>query len=163
VLPPAPRSSPCIASLWDVKKTYSTNEIQIHWDSDRCIHTGWCSKALIEVFNPEQRPWIQLDSGQLDDVVAVVEKCPSGALTYTRDDGGEQEALQVPAKVVPWPNGPYFVRGSFEVEDRHGNRFDSGPRATLCRCGHSKNQPFCDLSHRDVGFRSYPRADDEHS
>ena len=55
---------------------------------------------------------------------------------------------------------PYFVRGSFQVEDRHGNTFDTGPRATLCRCGHSQNQPFCDLSHREAGFRSYPRAEE---
>ena len=146
-----------------MKKTYSTDQIEVHWDSDRCIHVGWCSKALIEVFNPEQRPWIQLDAGRLEDVVAVAERCPSGALTYTRTDGGAQEVLETPATVVPWPNGPYFVRGSFEVEDRHGNRFETGPRATLCRCGHSQNQPFCDLSHRDHKFSSYPRADDDSS
>jgi len=144
-----------------MKKTYATDEVEVHWDSDRCIHTGWCTKALVEVFNPQQRPWIQLDKGTLDAVVAVAERCPSGALTYTRLDGGSQEQLQVPASIVPWPNGPYFVRGSFEVEDRHGNRFDTGPRATLCRCGQSENQPFCDLSHRDTGFRSYPRAEGE--
>jgi CDGSH-type Zn-finger protein len=118
---------------------------------------------LIEVFNPEQRPWIQLDSGRLDEIVAVVEKCPSGALTYTRSDGGAQEVIETPATIVPWPNGPYFVRGSFQVHDRHGNTFDTGPRATLCRCGHSQNHPFCDLSHRENKFSSYPRADDDSS
>ena len=141
-----------------MKRSYSTAAIEVHWDSGRCIHTGWCSKALIDVFNPEQRPWIQLDSGTLDEIVAVVEKCPSGALTYTRLDGGADEELHGSASIVPWPNGPYFVRGSFSVTDRHGNEFETGPRATLCRCGQSENQPFCDLSHRDSGFKSYPQA-----
>lgn len=141
-----------------MERTYATDQIEVHWDSDRCIHTGFCSKALLAVFNPQQRPWIQLDAGELDEIVQVVENCPSGALTYRRVDGGPQEVPQVPVSIIPWPNGPYFVRGSFEVTDRHGDAFDTGPRATLCRCGNSKNQPYCDLSHRDVGFRSYPRV-----
>ncbi len=141
-----------------MERTYATDDIEVHWDSGRCIHTGWCSKALIEVFNTEQRPWIQLDAGPLDEIVKVIENCPSGALTYRRLDGGPQEEVAVPATIVPWPNGPYFVRGSFQVEDRHGEAFDTAPRATLCRCGQSANHPFCDLSHRESGFSSYPRA-----
>ena len=144
-----------------MKKTYATSEIEVHWDSERCIHTGWCSKSLIEVFNPQQRPWIQLDEGTLDQVVAVVEQCPSGALQYTRVDGGPPEDVAATATIVPWPNGPYFVRGSFAVDDRHGQSFDVGPRATLCRCGNSSNQPFCDLTHREIGFRSYPQVKEE--
>lgn len=142
-----------------MKRTYSTDAIAVHWDSGRCIHTGWCSDALVSVFNPEQRPWIQLDEGELDAIVAVVERCPSGALTYTRQDGGPGEEPEVPATIIPWPNGPYHVRGSFEVTDRHGKTFDTAPRATLCRCGQSDNHPFCDLSHREAEFRSYPRVD----
>ena len=141
------------------KRTYSTDAIEVHWDSSRCIHTGWCSKELLAVFNPEQRPWIQLDQGELDAIVTVVEACPSGALTYTRTDGGPQEQVPDPATIIPWPNGPYHVRGSFLVEDRHGETFDTGPRATLCRCGQSQRHPYCDLSHRDAKFRSYPRVD----
>ncbi len=147
------------ASFLGMQRTYATDAIDVHWDSDRCIHTGWCSKALIEVFNPERKPWIELDPSKLDEIIAVVENCPSGALTYTRTDGGDQEAPPTPVSIIPWPNGPYFVRGLFVVSDRHGNEFETGPRATLCRCGHSKNQPFCDLSHREAGFKSYPRAD----
>lgn len=142
------------------ERTYSTEAIEVHWDSERCIHTGLCSKNLIAVFNPQQRPWIQLDQGEIDQIVAVVEGCPSGALTYTRTDGGPQEKLEAPATIVPWPNGPYHVTGSFLVEDRHGEVFDAGPRATLCRCGQSKQHPFCDLSHRDAKFHSYPRVVD---
>lgn len=142
-----------------MKRTYATDEVEVMWDSGRCIHTGWCSKALLEVFNPEQRPWVQLDEGELEDIIAVVEACPSGALSYRRLDGGPEEQVPSPATIIPWPNGPYFVRGSFRVEDRHGAKFDVGPRATLCRCGQSENHPFCDLSHRKAGFRSYPRAD----
>lgn len=140
------------------KRTYETDELQVHWDSDRCIHTGWCTKNLISVFNTEQRPWIQLDKGERDAIIETIEKCPSGALSYTRVDGGPDEEVQVPATIIPWPNGPYFVRGSFQVTDRHGEVFDTAPRATLCRCGQSSQHPFCDNTHKKVSFRSYPRV-----
>ena len=67
----------------------------------------------------------------------------------------------MPATIVPWPNGPYFVRGSFAVTDRHGVEYDTAPRASLCRCGHSQQHPFCDNSHKEAKFRSYPRVEEE--
>ncbi len=141
-----------------VKRTYSNGQIVVHWDSERCIHTGWCAKGYPEVFDTSRRPWVLVDGADTDQIVNTIETCPSGALSYERLDGGPQEVADVPTTVIPWPNGPYFVRGEFEVRDRHGDVFVDGPRATLCRCGQSKNHPFCDLSHRTTGFRSYPRA-----
>jgi CDGSH-type Zn-finger protein len=64
--------------------------------------------------------------------------------------------------VVPRPNGPLFVRGRVEVRDAEGELIAAGNRMTLFRCGHSQNQPFCDLSHRDVGFTDNPLVIAEH-
>lgn len=142
-------------------RSYQNEQLVVHWTAERCVHVGFCVNALVEVFDRERRPWIELGETDVDEIVRVVENCPSGALTYERLDGGGQEKPEDPVSIVPWPNGPLFVRGSFEVRDRHGNTFDTGPRAALCRCGQSRNHPFCDLSHRDAGFRSYPQANRE--
>lgn len=60
------------------------------------------------------------------------------------------------AKITPSINGPLRVEGEFEIRDPKGNTFDLGGRTTisLCRCGQSKNKPFCDGSHRAAGFTS---------
>ena len=142
-------------------RTYRNDEIEILWDSSRCIHSGLCLQGYPEVFDVDRRPWVELAGSTTDQVVATVESCPSGALRYHRLDGGADEAVHTPTTVIPWPNGPYFVRGNIEIMDRRGEVFTVATRATLCRCGASKNQPFCDLSHRDAGFRSYPRAESE--
>lgn len=139
-------------------RTYRNDDIEVYWDSTRCIHTGRCLQGYDSVFDVSHRPWIELDGADVDRVVATVESCPSGALAYHRLDDGPDEVPDSPATVVPWPNGPYFVRGDLEIQDRHGGLFGAGMRATLCRCGASNNQPFCDLSHREVGFRSYPQT-----
>ena len=54
-------------------------------------------------------------------------------------------------------NGPYLVEGPVTIVDHQGNAFTAGadkPAIALCRCGASKNKPFCDGSHRDCGFQA---------
>lgn len=143
------------------KRDYRTEEIIVHWDSSRCIHSGICLRSLHSVFNLRQKPWVDVQAADAGDIATTIEKCPSGALSYTRLDG-PGEAPPGTTTVVPSPNGPLYVRGDVEVRDAEGKLLGAGYRMTLCRCGHSQNQPFCDLSHRDVGFTDNPRAIAEH-
>ena len=62
-------------------KTYPRDDIEIVWQSDKCIHSGICARGLKEVFQPRERPWIKADGASKDDIIAQVEKCPSGALS----------------------------------------------------------------------------------
>ena len=144
-----------------MKRTYENDQIRVMWDSSLCIHTGRCLRAAGEVFDVGRRPWVDLDGGTLEETIRAIEECPSGALRYERLDDGPQEVAASPVTVIPWPNGPLMVRGNVEVRDARGELFDVGPRLTLCRCGHSKNHPFCDLSHREAKFKNYPRVENE--
>lgn len=140
------------------KRTYEDGSIRVSWDSSLCIHTAHCIKAGGGVFDPSRRPWVDLSMASAETVVAAVEGCPTGALRYERLDGGPQEQVAEQTTIVPFPNGPLMVRGELEVRDRHGDLFVAAPRVALCRCGESKNQPFCDLSHRDSAFRDHAKA-----
>ena len=140
------------------KRTFSSDAISVHWESERCIHTAICLNALPQVFDLQRRPWIKAGAEDAATVAAAVERCPTGALTYERHDGAIGEQPREPVSVVPWPNGPLMVRGAVEVIDAKGELFATGNRMTLCRCGHSQNQPFCDLSHRAARFRNNPRV-----
>ena len=143
------------------ERSYRTDEIIVHWDSSRCIHTGICLRSLHAVFNLRQKPWVDVEAASADEIAATIEKCPSGALSYTQVGAGGETPPEI-TTVVPIPNGPLSVRGAIEVRDSEGDLIAAGSRMTLCRCGHSKNQPFCDLSHRDIGFTDTPRAIAEH-
>lgn len=64
-------------------------------------------------------------------------------------------------KIRMRPNGPFVVEGAFELADSEGVTFplsSDKPAIALCRCGGSKNRPFCDGSHRDCDFQSDERA-----
>ncbi len=139
------------------ERTYETDEITIYWDSSRCIHTGNCLRALPEVFDTSRRPWVQPGDHAGEEIVDAIEQCPTGALKYAWKDGSPT-ADKGTVRVVPSPNGPLFVRGTVRIETRRGDVIAQEDRVALCRCGASQNQPFCDLSHRDVGFRDNPNV-----
>ena len=136
------------------RRTYETDAIAVHWDSTRCIHTARCIAALPQVFDPARRPWIDVQASGADAVAEAVRRCPTGALRYTRLDGAPQEEPQRPAVAVPVPDGPLLVMGDLRVQGPEGEVITEETRLTLCRCGRSRNQPFCDNSHLAAGFRS---------
>ena len=58
-------------------------------------------------------------------------------------------------------NGPYQLKGEFEIIDATGDRFEVGHSVSLCRCGYSENKPFCDGTHEEIHFKSTPRVKDD--
>ena len=80
-------------------------------------------------------------------IIAAVEACPTGALEYEMP--GRTEAAPDPLEITPLPDGPLLLRGDVVVRDEAGNVLRRARRVALCRCGRSRNKPFCDNSHRD--------------
>ena len=133
-------------------KDYRNAEIVVHWDAVRCIHTGICTRGLPEVFDVSHRPWISVDAAAADAIAAVVEQCPTGALRYSRLDDRPAEAASEAMTVTPMRNGPLYVRGPVRVVAPDGHVIAEETRVALCRCGATANPPFCDNSHRAIGF-----------
>jgi CDGSH-type Zn-finger protein len=102
----------------------------------------------------QRRPWVDISSADADSIAAAVQTCPTGALRFERRDGGPQDEPERPAVAVPIPDGPLLVMGDLRVIDHEGEVAAEEYRLTLCRCGRTKNQPFCDNSHLMSSFRS---------
>jgi hypothetical protein len=82
-------------------------------------------------------------------MTAMIDRCPSGALTYRDSDGNERELA---AEVAIIEDGPIFVSGWVPITRADGKLMEARGRVTLCRCGHSANKPLCDGAHAKVGF-----------
>lgn len=67
-------------------KRYSNGEITVVWEPARCQHGGTCFRGLPLVFDPRRRPWVQLEHADTATITAQVDRCPSGALSWTRDE-----------------------------------------------------------------------------
>jgi len=66
-----------------MKMQYKNENITIHWDQSKCIHAGVCVRLLPSVYNPKERPWVKIENASSEELTAQIDKCPSGALSYT--------------------------------------------------------------------------------
>jgi len=71
------------SSCWSpgMKRTYENKKIRVFWDSEKCIHSGNCLLGLPQVFNPQSRPWVDIDAADAEEIRKCIENCPSRALT----------------------------------------------------------------------------------
>ncbi|MBI2684425.1 MAG: CDGSH iron-sulfur domain-containing protein [Actinobacteria bacterium] len=132
--------------------TYAGKDLDATWDARLCIHVGECTRAHGELFKSGRDPWGEPDRADADTVAEVVTRCPTGALAYVRKDGGPAETPNAENTAVIANNGPIYVRGDLGIPGIPADMPATSFRAALCRCGESKNKPFCDNSHESTGF-----------
>lgn len=138
----------------NITKTYSNDDITVVWKPSVCIHSKICWTQLIEVFNPRARPWVNMAGADTDRIMEQVDRCPSKALSYVRNDESiPVENVEAESLVEPVPNGPLLVYGNLRVKDASGHETQKNKVTAFCRCGSSSNKPYCDGSHLRVGFQ----------
>ncbi|MGN6453770.1 MAG: CDGSH iron-sulfur domain-containing protein, partial [Steroidobacteraceae bacterium] len=122
--------------------------LELDFEAKRCIHSRFCVTWTPKVFLANVKgAWIHPDAMPVERVVEVAHACPSGAIRYRRLDGGAEEAAPPVNLATVREAGPYAFRAPLEIDGT-----PAGFRATLCRCGASKNKPYCDGSHHAIGF-----------
>lgn len=143
------RSAPSDERQPDRIDDYAGPDITIHDNRGLCAHAGVCTDNLPDVFRIGQEPWIDPNGDAAADVARVIQRCPSGALSYTLNrrlyrDTGDPESVSFAQ------NGPYLVCGAQLAGVGQPQGFSD--HCTLCRCGGSRNKPFCDGTHWNVQF-----------
>ena len=129
------------------RKSLGGEGIELFDDRATCVHAGFCGNEVTNIWKMAADTG---DSRIRAQAIAMVERCPSGALTYAID--GEEIEPDLPAGISVIPDGPIWVSGSIPVERSNGEVLDTRNRVTLCRCGHSASKPLCDGSHKEAGF-----------
>lgn len=136
----------------DKREDYKGPKITIHDNRGICAHAGRCTDGLPAVFHLNEEPWIHPDSASAEEIIATINQCPSGALSYSVD-GVEHRNRPGEPSIFIAPNGPYVVSGGPDLEQTTRGEGASEEHWTMCRCGGSKNKPFCDGSHWYNGFK----------
>ena len=129
-------------------ETAQGRRIELQFEAKRCIHSRFCVTLAPKVFLANvQGPWIHPDAIPVEQLVEVAHACPSGAIRYRRKDGAPEEPVPAVNLASVREAGPYAFRAALQIDG-----VPAGFRATLCRCGASKNKPYCDGSHLGIGF-----------
>ncbi|MBL7847682.1 MAG: (4Fe-4S)-binding protein [Cyclobacteriaceae bacterium] len=139
----------------DIVKKYSNGEVTIVWKPSLCIHSRNCFTGLGEVFHPQELPWITPQRSTTDKIIDQIKKCPSGALSYVMNNEvpSAEEPTGQSTLVEPSPNGPLMVHGTLAIKKPDGTITRKEKVTAFCRCGGSANKPFCDGTHRKIGFQ----------
>jgi uncharacterized Fe-S cluster protein YjdI/CDGSH-type Zn-finger protein len=129
-------------------KEYIGTDFKVLYSPKLCIHAAECVRGLPDVFQPQAKPWIQLENAEVQELARVIAQCPSGALQL--ESGAAPETAPNPPVFTLLENGPIYVRGEYTFP----NTEIRTTRLALCRCGQSNNKPFCDNQHQQ-GFQAY--------
>ncbi len=120
-------------------------------DRSICARAGFCATRLTSVWKMV-RDMAPDDTATQAHMLAMIERCPSGALTYRARPDGDDVEPELGMSIGIVDHGPIIVTGGVPVGRGDGERFESRNRMTLCRCGASSNKPLCDGTHATVGF-----------
>jgi uncharacterized Fe-S cluster protein YjdI len=136
-------------------KEYKADELTVLWKPDQCIHSKNCWKGLIQVFNPQNRPWINLEAASSERIIKQIDQCPSGALSYHihNHNHNQNKKMENQIKVNAMENGPLLIDGIIEVTKPDGTVETKEKTTAFCRCGSSANKPYCDGQHRKIDFK----------
>ena len=146
-IPAAAAAAPA-PEVRDGIETVKGEKLELSFEAKRCIHSRFCVTWAPQVFLANVKgPWIHPDAMPVERLVEVAHACPSGAIRYRRLDGEPQESAPPVNLATAREAGPYAFRAQLTIDG-----VPAGFRATLCRCGASRNKPYCDGSHHEVGF-----------
>jgi uncharacterized Fe-S cluster protein YjdI len=157
-------------------KRYRNKDITVYWKPSTCVHASYCYRELIEVFDPSRRPWVDMEGSTTEKIIEVVNLCPTDALTWKWNDeeknkdvradqynhvkfrrpelmqSGNPVDEETPVSVKIMIDGPIVLKGDFGLTYGTTIKEVSGGMISICRCGVSDHQPFCDGRHRKIGF-----------
>lgn len=144
-----------------IKFSRSTHII-VRKDASLCMQSGYCGlhdAGINELVAATH------DTKIRSLVIAMIERCPSGALTYRIEADGPDIEPDLPQQVAVTTEitsngpitGPLWVTGGIPVERSDGQPFEARNRVTLCNCGHSDSKPLCDGTHREMAEREAKR------
>jgi len=115
-----------------------------------CVHAGFCVSEKTEAWELVKQT---SDPAARAELISMIRNCPSGRLEYAVPPVDAPAEEDLPREIGIVENGPLYVRGRIVVEGSDGRAYEVRNRVTLCRCGASKNKPFCDGTHAEIGFR----------
>ncbi len=130
----------------DRRDNYAAGSLTIHDNRGICQHSAYCTDELASVFNNKREPWIDPNGASAERIIAQVRKCPSGALSYSIDGVEHRDEQRAPTVMIS-KDGPYRVTGGVALQEDAWGQGSSREHYTICRCGGSKNKPFCDGTH----------------
>jgi CDGSH-type Zn-finger protein len=132
----------------DRRDAWDGVDVVLYDDISICSHHGFCKTVSRGVWDMIA----DADPAVREEALAMVRRCPSGRLAYAPKPDPEPVEEAVEPTIGIEPNASIVLRGGIAVVSEDGTEYEVRARQVLCRCGRSRNKPFCDGTHERVGF-----------
>ncbi len=132
------------------------DEVVISYTPVLCGSYEACIHNAPGAFQHGRDPWIEPEKDSKDNIAKALKRCPSGAISVSVNGSALSHLDTDEVEIHVMEDGPYLVRNVDLHNEFTGERADT-QKYILCRCGHSKNKPFCDASHNNVGWKGKAR------
>lgn len=142
----------------DIVDAYKGNEITIYWNMGVCSHRGICYGELSEVWKMTKDEPVDPNGADVEAIIDICKRCPSGSLSFSLPGAERDLSSYIVEPQIKLANrrygydGPYEVAGGIDFEDDEGNKPETTEHYVLCRCGKSRNMPFCSGDHWAAKF-----------
>ncbi len=157
-------------------RSYRNDDITVYWKPSACVHASYCYRELIEVFDPSRRPWVDMNGSTTQRIIEVVNLCPTEALSWKWNDDEKNASVgrdqlnhinfrrpelrnidelspeENPVSVKVMVDGPIVIKGNLTLKYNGIKKEVRDGMISICRCGVSDHQPYCDGRHRKTGF-----------
>ncbi len=131
------------------RRNFEVTKLVVRDDRSICVHAGFCGNRVTDIWKMRKNTE---DTQVRAQLMAMIERCPSGALAYALEPDSAEIEPDYPMEISVTPDGPLWITGGIPIERSDGEPIESRNRMTLCRCGASKTKPLCDGSHKEIGF-----------
>lgn len=148
-----------------VYREYTNGVITVEWRSELCNHSAVCVNELPEVFNALSSPWVDMNGASTEEIMSVVDACPTRALAWRYNDpikNVQKESAEAveynpeaeegdtkEIKVALMKDGPLVIKGNLTIKMEDGSTVQKKNITCFCRCGKSQKMPWCDGTHLD--------------
>jgi CDGSH-type Zn-finger protein len=129
-------------------ESWERNDEILSDDQPLCFSAGFCGTRTRNIWDMFAE---SNDPDELQLMREMVFRCPSGRIVLSDHDGFPKEQPLEPAIAV-LPGGPIWVRGGITIIGTDGAPWEPRNRVTVCRCGRSRNKPYCDGTHMRIHF-----------
>ncbi len=138
----------------EIIQRYDGKDINIIFNRSICAGAGNCVRNFPKIYKNASEDWIFPDNDNIEQVKNSVKSCPSGALAYEINQEIHQEKYNE-IKINIIKNGPINVKGNVSIQVDKWSTNANREKFSLCRCGASRNKPFCDYTHASLKAKSY--------
>ena len=143
----------------EIIQVYDSKSVTVTFNRSICAGSSNCVKEFPTIYTSESKDWIHPDKGNLQEIEDSIKQCPSGALSYKLKQTNSKEECHLEnckeEQLDIVKTDSVIAKRPIDIKIEGWSSFANKTKFSLCRCGASKNKPFCDYSHAKLKNGDY--------